>query len=83
MAVLFGLMMADVSPDCNAMAKKYEFISSRAGRPKEILDTPRIVLPPSSSWIRRTVSSVTSADAGSAETVMQSPSIMIFSLAIP
>jgi len=32
------------------------------GRPNDILDTPRIVLPPNSSRIRRRVSKVTNAD---------------------
>ena len=40
MAVLFGLMMAQDRPSFMAMAKNMEFMISRCGSPKEILDTP-------------------------------------------
>ena len=68
-------MIAAVRPLCIAIVKKLELTISRCGNPKEIFETPRIVLQPSSWRTRRTVSSVTSAPVGSELIVIQSASI--------
>ena len=40
-----GLMIAQLSPDCIAIVKKFAFTMGLCGRPKEILETPRIECP--------------------------------------
>ena len=39
----WGFIIAADNPQVNAMAKKVPLMASRAGSPKEILDTPREV----------------------------------------
>ena len=83
MAVLFGLMMAQDRPSFMAMAKNMEFMISRCGSPKEMLDTPSMECAWSSSLIPRTVSSVVRAELLSVEMVMARPSMTISSFSIP
>ena len=83
MASEFGLMMAAFSPSCIAMVKKAALMISRWGRPKEILDTPRMVFPPSSSRTLRRVSKVVSAPLLSELTVRHKASTRISSWAMP
>ena len=71
------------SPFCSAIVKKKLLMSSRLGRPKEILETPRIDRPPSSSRILRTVSSVVSAEAALEEMVSESASKIMSFLGMP
>ena len=65
------------------MAKKTELITPRFGRPKEMLDTPRVVLHPSSCRTRRRVSRATAAPRLSELTVRQRASMRMFFRAIP
>ena len=76
-------MIAADSPLWSAMARKNELMIARLGRPNDILDTPRIVCPCSSSRTLRNVSNVTIADALSEEIVIASPSITMSSRGTP
>ena len=76
-------MIAHESPDCIAIVRNIAPTSSLAGRPKEIFDTPSIVLPPSSSLTLLKVSRVVTAEPVSEEIVIQRPSITISFLGIP
>ena len=75
--------MGRSSPRAMAMVKKVLFISSRQGRPKEILDTPSTVLSPSSDFTRARASSVLTACSCWADTVRVRQSIKTSSLGIP
>ena len=74
MAPLLGLMMAPSSPAWRAWVKKLWLSTSRWGRPKDTLDTPRAVFTPSSALARRMVSRVTLAFSPPALTGMVRPS---------
>ena len=75
--------MAALKPASMAMVKNAALMISRWGSPKEMLETPRTDLLPSSSRMRRTVSRVVRAPLLSALTVMQRPSSMISSAPMP
>ena len=76
-------MIAQLSPDCIAIVKKFAFTIGLCGRPKEILETPKIECPCNSSLIIRNVSNVAMAEVGSDEIVIASPSITISLDSIP
>ena len=76
-------MMGALKPFCSASAKNVAFTISRWGRPKEMLETPRIVRTPRRSRIPRTASSVVRAPLGSELMVMQRASMTMSLLSIP
>ena len=73
-------MIAAERPDERVMEKKVAFTASRAGRPKDTLETPRDVRHPSSFLMRSSASSVTSADLLSELIVRARGSNIIFFL---
>ena len=75
--------MAAFSPLAIAMVKKAALMISLWGRPKEMLDTPRMVFPPSSSLTLLKVSRVVRAPLLSELTVRHRPSMRISSFWIP
>ena len=70
-------MMAALRPLARAIVKNVPLMVSLWGRPKEILETPRMVFPPSSSRTLLRVSRVVNAPRLSELTVRQRPSIRI------
>ena len=77
-----GFMIAALSPADSAIAKKTVFIFSRSGRPKDMFETPRLVLPPILQ-IAATVASVVFAADGSELTARARGSIIISLRLIP
>ena len=76
-------MITALSPAASAIDEKAPLITGLDGRPKETLDRPITVLPPSSARIRRMVSSVTRAARSSELIVMQRQSKRISFCPIP
>ena len=76
-------MIALVRPAAIAIGRNAAFSTWRWGRPNETFEAPRHMLTPSSSRIRRIVSSVTVTASVSAPTVIASGSITMSSGAIP
>ena len=83
MASELGFTIAALRPHSIAIVKNEALMISRWGRPKEILDTPSTDLQPSSSRMRRRVSSVVSAPLLSELTVMHRPSKIRSSVPMP
>ena len=83
MASRFGFTIPAESPFCIARRKKEELMFSRIGSPKDTLETPRTVFPPSSSRTLLTVSRVVSAPFLSELTAMQRQSTRISFFGIP
>ena len=75
--------MGRSSPADMAMVRKFWLMRGRAGRPKEMLDTPSTVLRPNSVFTRRRPSRVCTAPSGSAETVRVRQSMYTSSLRSP
>ena len=76
-------MIAADRPFSSASRKNAELICSLMGRPKEMLDTPSTVFPPSSSLTRFTVSRVVMAPFLSELTAMHKASTRISFFSIP
>lgn len=70
-------------PQVMAMVRNVWLTRGRAGRPKEMLDTPSTVFSPSSSLTRRRASSVWEAPSCSAEAVRVRQSIYTSSRRMP
>ena len=83
MGAELGFRMAADRPCSRASRKKAELTASRRGRPKDTLDTPRLVRQPSSRVMRSTVSNVTAAALWSALMVRARGSKMRSSLGMP
>ena len=82
-ALLLGFMIAASSPASMAMVRKLAFITSLAGRPKEMLLTPRTVVRPRRSFTSLIAFSVSLALSGAALTVIARQSTMRSSLRKP
>ncbi len=76
-------MIALVSPAAIAIGRKLALRTCRRGSPKETFDAPSDMFTPSSSRIRRMVSSVTATASVAAPTVIASGSITTSSGGIP
>ena len=75
--------MGRSSPLVMAMVRKFWFTRGRAGRPKEIFDSPSTVFRPSSFLTRSKASSVWDAPSCSADTVRVRQSIYTSSRRMP
>ncbi len=75
--------MGRSNPMVMAMVRKFWLTRGRAGRPKEMLDTPSTVFSPNSAFTRRRASSVWDAASCSADTVRVRQSMYTSSRRMP
>src|SRR5207253_2625167 len=78
-----GLVIAHVSPECIASGRNAALTVARSGRPNDTLEAPHVMLLPSSSRMRRIVSSVMTPHVGSAATVIAIGSMITSSCGMP